>query len=723
MSGLKTPNISSESYAPQLIESARLIDFSSRIAYLVNQNSEDIVKLSSVEADIVRQFTGRKPLSEILENSLEQVGTIPFQIIYNLLHRLRKSGMLTQESAQMLRYYPGNENDKKSAIFRSFTAVSRWVNATFHSFQVSCRYGWLQFIVDHLTVPVFLVFWSLMAVGNLMVHPSGANENMLLGITVNPVSPVSIRYGSYAVTLITVWLVLSVFYSLKNFLSVCFMVSKGCTTVGGRFRLFFGLPIFDCNTNCIVPAGAGNTFRLFSARLLFPFLVAFGMAGFCFLTDRVPMLMLLSKLFLIIGFFSCSPVFPSDLSRVLYLLVPEAGYLLKSNRFLMKRFLREMITGRGTSAISDYYLLIALAAIVWLYLLYSILWTVIRVTLVHLLADISQAPLWGQLLIVAYISIITIPFIALIVTAFMLVVRNIMTAVRNPLGIMRKIAARLNRRPIPDAEQIQLFLRNIPLFAPLETEALRSLCTHLEVLKVKPGRDVITLGEKGDAFYIIVSGQVQVIKEDDSGEERIVEVLSTGDSFGEIALLESIPRTATIRTTESTLLFKLEKRYFDLFIRDSGVAKEHITDLIQMSRRISQCPLFSFCSPSQIHAVVVRMKRMTVETGKLIFSQDDEGDRFYLIEEGAVELERREMGKVVWSKKIASGDYFGEIALVRNISRTATARVQSTVKLLSLSREDFYVVVGTSLLSGAEIDTVAGKRLAELGRRAACVFS
>ena len=88
---------------------------------------------------------------------------------------------------------------------------------------------------------------------------------------------------------------------------------------------------------------------------------------------------------------------------------------------------------------------------------------------------------------------------------------------------------------------------------------------------------MIVQGEQGDRFYLIETGQVEVFE---GGEFRRHE--GPGESFGEIALLHDVPRTATVRTTEPTRLLELEREQFLVAVtghrRSSQVAQGVVSD-------------------------------------------------------------------------------------------------------------------------------------------------
>ena len=110
--------------------------------------------------------------------------------------------------------------------------------------------------------------------------------------------------------------------------------------------------------------------------------------------------------------------------------------------------------------------------------------------------------------------------------------------------------------PPPERTRLEL-LQSIPLFAPLSTLALEQLARRLVPVRFAAGETVILEGERGDRFYAIAEGEVEV-----TTGGRFVAVLGPGDYVGEIALLHSVPRTATVTARSAVSAFALESDDF-----------------------------------------------------------------------------------------------------------------------------------------------------------------
>ena len=112
-------------------------------------------------------------------------------------------------------------------------------------------------------------------------------------------------------------------------------------------------------------------------------------------------------------------------------------------------------------------------------------------------------------------------------------------------------------RLVPSRVRQLQALRRVPMFGPLSAPVLERLATSSTTMQVDAAETIVTAGQIGDRFYVILSGEVEVAPL--TGGRR---TLTAGESFGEIALVRDIPRTATVTATSSTELLALERGAF-----------------------------------------------------------------------------------------------------------------------------------------------------------------
>ncbi len=106
-------------------------------------------------------------------------------------------------------------------------------------------------------------------------------------------------------------------------------------------------------------------------------------------------------------------------------------------------------------------------------------------------------------------------------------------------------------------QTLAYFLGTIPMFKKLDKRELAFLENIVHVRNYEADETIFGEGDIGSGMYFIRSGQVEIYRRDDQGQETEEAILSSGDFFGEIALTASRPRCASARTTEPTVLVGL----------------------------------------------------------------------------------------------------------------------------------------------------------------------
>ena len=106
-------------------------------------------------------------------------------------------------------------------------------------------------------------------------------------------------------------------------------------------------------------------------------------------------------------------------------------------------------------------------------------------------------------------------------------------------------------------------LTRVGMLSGLPGEHLTRLAERMERQDVAPGETIVREGERGNRFYVVLSGLLNVTQED-LGERRL---LRPGDAFGEVALAMGIPRTASVRALTPAVVASCDQAAFDELLR------------------------------------------------------------------------------------------------------------------------------------------------------------
>jgi len=119
-------------------------------------------------------------------------------------------------------------------------------------------------------------------------------------------------------------------------------------------------------------------------------------------------------------------------------------------------------------------------------------------------------------------------------------------------------------------------LARVPLFERLSNQDLARLQSLTERKKLAANTAVFFQDDPSDSLYVVLSGSAKVFRTSEDGRDRILMILRAGDAFGELAMIEGQPRSATVQTLEETELLSLARKDFEKF------AAEHPDFLYKM---------------------------------------------------------------------------------------------------------------------------------------------
>lgn len=222
----------------------------------------------------------------------------------------------------------------------------------------------------------------------------------------------------------------------------------------------------------------------------------------------------------------------------------------------------------------------------------------------------------------------------------------------------------------------------------MTAKAMEDIAGAMELVTFEADETPIEEGELGDFFYAIQSGTFDV-----EVDGSIISHYHAGGTFGELALLFNAPRKATVRATSAAVCYKLERRVFKHYLSSTS-EKEHQRQVVELH----MVPLLSDnLSEEQIAQLAAVMRYQKAKPGERIVSKGDDGDAFYMIKSGKVICEHigaTETVRATADVHLSRGEYFGEMALLKNEPRAADVSAVTESECMVLSREDFQHELG-----------------------------
>lgn len=244
--------------------------------------------------------------------------------------------------------------------------------------------------------------------------------------------------------------------------------------------------------------------------------------------------------------------------------------------------------------------------------------------------------------------------------------------------------------------------------------------SDLALRSVAAGEVVFRQGDASDRIYVVRSGEVEVLLEEPGAEPRPVARLGPGEPFGEIGLLQGVPRTATVRATTRSTLLSLGREAFHALAVEGDLTRQ---ELVQVMERRASVSNLARALPQMDAEALARLAGTCASrsfgAGEEIVRQGDPPDRFYVLTRGTVEVVLRpEGGSEFVVAELCAVDFFGEVGLLEGRPRTATVRAAGPVTVLEVPGERFVELVAGSEGAREDLARTAAERLLGLAAAA-----
>jgi CRP-like cAMP-binding protein/Zn-dependent protease len=232
-------------------------------------------------------------------------------------------------------------------------------------------------------------------------------------------------------------------------------------------------------------------------------------------------------------------------------------------------------------------------------------------------------------------------------------------------------------------------LSRVRFLAGLPGPTLSALASHLRVERVEAGHTVITAGSVGDRFYLIRSGRLQAVAPDGT----VLTELAPGEGFGELALIDRTPRSATVQALEASELWSLDSPHFQRWVRDRFEVAARIRADQGERQALAKLPFFRDLEGRALDRIAARLQTRRFEPGDVVIQAGESGGGYYVVREGQADVHLPD-GRYV--RTLGPGDAFGELSLIFGVPRTATVTAKGPLTVAVMGRPDFAALVTAS---------------------------
>ena len=641
---LRSPTVI-DALRPRLTPTTRFRVRSDGTAGAWDPKTGNALEVATDEAPLLALIDGKRTLSDIAEEHAKAHGFVPFAALRDLLRALAKHGLL--------------DNDEKELVSAGFTGTrSR-----------------MERLADVLVFDIKVPAGTAIAL---------AGTAVLLGLA---------AFGFMQQTAaITGWDTLLFFAGIaaaltgRGFVRAAVVGLAKVQPEGLRFSLSFGLPHLEPDGHGIVLLDRGARAVGHLAALVGSLLVALA-------TSSHPGLA--AGALAVLGA-DLIPFEPTSMGSMLGSLFGTADLRYHARAYLQKRILTRVVSSHffpGEGAL----VAVLLLSLGWFAGVIQVLFNWGLIAVLSLLSAAVAADGMGEKIVaLAGAGLLTLAMPASLIGLAVALARAVMS-LRPP----REVAAGQTV-----SSQLQSAdLQAIPIFSHLDAPHLAAVAQAVKEIRYTSGARIVAQGEAGDRFFALRAGAVAVEHELPSGLVREVARLGAGDCFGETALLDRVPRTASVRALNDVTCAVLSSRDFDEVRKTLGDVD--VTRLLRAAAALHKSPFFGKLPSERLSALALRLQPRNLTAGETVVKLGDAGRDFFLVGAGTLEVIDANGAKI---GELRPGDHFGEVALLRDVPRTATVRAAQDALVLALPKDAFVRAMAADLTLSSRIEELAAER-------------
>ncbi|HAF09402.1 MAG TPA: hypothetical protein DCK98_04895 [Chloroflexi bacterium] len=632
------------------------------------------LRLDPADVELFELMDGRRSIQEILVAQLERTGVFALDRLARLTAALRANGFFGEEPPVLYEKLAARKAMRDPIVRASLFLrrlvlwdIARWSNADRVVDRVYRLGGWLAFtrigaslLVGFGLYGLWLWFQEVRDPKLQLVTIDGSYARGILALIVLQVISISVHEAGHALAIRHYKRHVRRFGVAMYYLFPCFYVDSTDMTLGSRGqRIVVSLagPFAGLTTAAACAVAAAALPGTLAGELAFK----------------------AASLFVFQFIFNLLPILELDGYHVLVDAVDAPFLRQRAMWFVRSAALRKLRARARWTREEAGLALFGVAAIVTslLTLVMSILLWQSRIARAgrELLAGGPAGLAVLALLVLVFVGPLAVAVIARLIG----IVRTSVT-----LATARSRAATAREQGARTA-----MLGRVRFLAGLPGPTLAALASHLRVERVDAGHTVITAGSVGDRFYLVRSGRLQAVAPDGA----VLGEIAPGEGFGELALIDRTPRTATVHALEAAELWSLDSSHFQRWVRDRFEIAARIRADQGQRQALATLPFFRDLEGRELDRIAARVQTRRYEGGEVVIQAGETGGGYYLIREGTADVTLPD-GRYV--RTLGPGDGFGELALIFGVPRTATVTAKGPLAVGVLGRPDFAALVAAS---------------------------
>ncbi len=232
-------------------------------------------------------------------------------------------------------------------------------------------------------------------------------------------------------------------------------------------------------------------------------------------------------------------------------------------------------------------------------------------------------------------------------------------------------------------------LPTLPLFSALAPAALAKLLKAVRIDDVSGGDEIVRQGDEGREAFVVARGLLRVVRLQ-GADETVLAQLGPGAILGEMALMSSTPRSASVRALEPAQLLVLERDQLERAAQQAPELSKELSAFCHQRMQqnlVRQARIFSGLRMAERAELLASLESRFFEAGELLITRGHEAERVLLIASGSVSVSIPEGGDLLVLATLGAGDVVGEIPMILRRPSPADMRAVYPTLAFEITRD------------------------------------